>query len=109
MNVIAVDWSKGADNINYIQAAANTRVVGATIGELLKTLHSTGHSNYNKIHLVGHSLGSHISGYAGAYVHGAVGKITGKCVDLSCPYTLVSLLLCLSPCLLGMTLSVFIC
>ncbi|XP_076103997.1 pancreatic triacylglycerol lipase-like [Mytilus galloprovincialis] len=77
MNVIAVNWANGADNINYIQAAANTRVVGATIGELLKTLHSTGHSNYNKFHLVGHSLGSHISGYAGAYVHGAIAKITG--------------------------------
>jgi hypothetical protein len=78
MNVIAVNWEHGADNINYIQAAANTRVVGATIGELIKSLHSTAHASYDKFHLVGHSLGSHISGYAGAYLHGAIGKITGK-------------------------------
>jgi hypothetical protein len=48
MNVIAVNWEHGADNINYIQAAANTRVVGATIGELIKSLHSTAHASYDK-------------------------------------------------------------
>lgn len=76
MNVVAVDWSKGADNINYIQAAANTRVVGATTASLIKELHNVAHLAYNKVHLVGHSLGSHISGYAGERVHG-VGRITG--------------------------------
>lgn len=77
LNVIAVNWKKGADNINYAQSAANTRVVGATIGELLKNLHSTGHSSYSKFHLVGHSLGAHVSGYAGAIVDGEIAKITG--------------------------------
>lgn len=85
MNVIAVDWSKGADNINYIQAAANTRVVGATIANLIKELHNVAHLAHNKVHLVGHSLGSHISGYAGERAHG-VGRITGTAlaeIDLS--------------------------
>ncbi|XP_022340243.1 inactive pancreatic lipase-related protein 1-like [Crassostrea virginica] len=76
LNVIAVDWSKGADNINYIQAAANTRVVGATIAILIKELHRVAHLPFNMVHLVGHSLGSHISGYAGAGAPG-VGRITG--------------------------------
>ncbi|XP_060083651.1 pancreatic lipase-related protein 2-like [Ylistrum balloti] len=76
VNVIVVDWSKGADNVNYIQAAANTRVVGATIAKLLQKLHSTTGLPYNKIHIIGHSLGSHIAGYAGRRVHG-VGRITG--------------------------------
>ncbi|XP_052066885.1 pancreatic triacylglycerol lipase-like [Mytilus californianus] len=77
LNVIAVNWEKGADNLIYAKAAANTRVVGAIIGELLKNLHSTGHSSYSKFHLVGHSLGAHISGYAGAIVDGRIAKITG--------------------------------
>lgn len=30
-NVFLVDWKGGADDINYLQAAANTRIVGAEI------------------------------------------------------------------------------
>ncbi|XP_033738724.1 inactive pancreatic lipase-related protein 1-like isoform X2 [Pecten maximus] len=76
VNVIVVDWSLGADNINYIQAAANTRVVGATIAKLLEMLHHATRLPYSKVHLIGHSLGSHIAGYAGRRVHG-IGRITG--------------------------------
>ncbi|XP_071118170.1 inactive pancreatic lipase-related protein 1-like [Haliotis cracherodii] len=74
-NVIAVNWEKGAAKTNYLQAAANTRVVGAVIADMIKTLHSAG-AAYSSFHLIGHSLGSHISGYAGEIVHG-VGRITG--------------------------------
>jgi predicted DNA-binding protein with PD1-like motif len=38
-NVIAVNLEHGADNIDYIQAASNTRVIRTTIGELIKSLH----------------------------------------------------------------------
>ncbi|XP_046330859.2 pancreatic lipase-related protein 2-like isoform X2 [Haliotis rufescens] len=75
MNVIAVNWEKGADKINYFHVAANTRVVGAVTAELVKTLHSVG-AAYSNFHLIGHSLGSHISGYVGEIVHG-LGRITG--------------------------------
>lgn len=78
MNVIAVNWQYGADNVIYAKSAANTRVVGAIIGELLKNLHSAGQTSYSKIHLVGHSLGAHICGYAGAIVGGRIAKITGN-------------------------------
>ncbi|OWF43647.1 inactive pancreatic lipase-related protein 1-like [Mizuhopecten yessoensis] len=76
VNVIAVDWSLGADNINYIKSAANTRVVGATTAKLLEQLHHTTGLSYSRVHLIGHSLGSHIAGYAGRRVHG-IGRITG--------------------------------
>ncbi|XP_069128522.1 inactive pancreatic lipase-related protein 1-like [Argopecten irradians] len=76
VNVIIVDWSLGADNINYIQAAANTRVVGAIIAKLLEMLHNSARLSYSRVHLIGHSLGSHIAGYAGRRVHG-IGRITG--------------------------------
>ena len=36
-NVIVIDWSSGS-NFPYTQATANTRVVGAEIAKLIKTL-----------------------------------------------------------------------
>ena len=75
--MFAVNWAKGADNINYAQAAANTRVVGALIAQFITSLHTTAHASYDTFHLIGHSLGSHISGYAGERIH-KVGQITGK-------------------------------
>ena len=36
-NVILVDWGSGS-NFPYTQATANTRVVGAEIAKLIKTL-----------------------------------------------------------------------
>ncbi|XP_060601206.1 pancreatic triacylglycerol lipase-like [Ruditapes philippinarum] len=76
MNVFAVNWAKGADNINYAQAAANTRVVGALIAQFITSLHTNTHASYETFHLIGHSLGSHISGYAGERIH-KIGHITG--------------------------------
>ncbi|RWS26541.1 pancreatic lipase-related protein 2-like isoform X2, partial [Leptotrombidium deliense] len=71
--VIIVDWANGAHITNYQRAKANTRVVGAVIAALMfkmKALHNT---DYESTHLIGHSLGAHICGYAGQYLK----KITG--------------------------------
>ena len=75
-NVITVNWEKGAKLTDYRQAAANTRVVGAMIAELMKALHKTSKASYDSMHLIGHSLGAHIVGYAGERVPGT-GRITG--------------------------------
>ncbi|KAK7116539.1 pancreatic lipase-related protein 2-like [Littorina saxatilis] len=78
-NVIAVDWKEGAKPPNYIRAAANTRVVGAHIATLIKTL---GVDPAN-VHLIGHSLGAHVAGYAGekfghsSFSRTKIGRITG--------------------------------
>ena len=76
VNVIAVNWEKGADSVNYQQSVANTRVVGALIGEFMKELHSATGASYSSMHLIGHSLGAHVAGYAGEWVPGT-GRITG--------------------------------
>ncbi|GFO19618.1 pancreatic lipase-related protein [Plakobranchus ocellatus] len=81
LNVILVDWQKGAKAPNYYQAVANTRTVGAMIGRLLEDLKAHAGAEFETFHLVGHSLGSHIMGYAGkeAYrlTNVKVGRITG--------------------------------
>ena len=76
--MFAVDRSKGADNIDYNQAAANTRVVGALIARFITQLRTTAQAQYGDFHMIGHSLGSHISGYAGERIPG-LGRITGLC------------------------------
>ncbi|KAK3600476.1 hypothetical protein CHS0354_023577 [Potamilus streckersoni] len=76
-NVIAVDWKKGADQIIYAQAVANTRVVGALISLLMKTLDTVARGNsFARMHLIGHSLGAQVAGYAGERTLGT-GRITG--------------------------------
>ena len=82
VNVIAVDWRKG-NGLPYMQATANTQIVGAEIAKLVNTFINTMGVNAADVHLIGHSLGAHISGYAGSRIKG-LGRITG--LDPAGPY-----------------------
>lgn len=80
-SMIVIDWSDGS-NPPYVQAAANTRVVGAIVGHLIQTFaEELGMRNLDQVHLIGHSLGSHLFGYVGFYLqrdfNRKVGRITG--------------------------------
>ncbi|CAG5122856.1 unnamed protein product, partial [Candidula unifasciata] len=81
-NVVIVDWSKG-NELPYDQACANARVVGAQIAALIKSLIKGTGVSAASFHIIGHSLGAHVSGYAGELVPG-VGRITG--LDPAGPY-----------------------
>eukprot|EP00929_Paragymnodinium_shiwhaense_P107839 TRINITY_DN74197_c0_g1_i1.p1 TRINITY_DN74197_c0_g1~~TRINITY_DN74197_c0_g1_i1.p1 ORF type:complete len:506 (-),score=66.92 TRINITY_DN74197_c0_g1_i1:8-1474(-) len=65
---IAVDWKKGASHLlQYSRAMSTTRVIGQYISRLLEA----GREVYGEaVHTwcVGHSLGSHICGFAGKYL-----------------------------------------
>jgi len=74
-NVIRVDWGDGA-GLMYSQAVANTRVVGLEIGYLINWLADEYGLQRGMVHLIGHSLGAHISGYAGEQIEG-LGRISG--------------------------------
>ncbi|XP_064606968.1 pancreatic triacylglycerol lipase-like [Liolophura sinensis] len=78
-NVIVVDWEKGAMKsfLNYFQAAANTRVIGAMLAKMVKIISTSKKISYNRFHLIGHSLGAHIAGYAGRRLSGQIGRISG--------------------------------
>ncbi|KAL5277863.1 PNLIP family protein [Megaselia abdita] len=79
--VIVLDWNEGS-NPPYVQAAANTRIVGAITAHLLHTLaEEVGMPNLDHVHLIGHSLGAHTCGYTGFYLqrdfNEKIGRITG--------------------------------
>ncbi|XP_064605906.1 pancreatic triacylglycerol lipase-like [Liolophura sinensis] len=77
LNVVAVNWQKGADSLYYGQSAANTRRVGEMVGDFIRQLKEVMGAPYSSQHLIGHSLGAHISGFAGASLNGQVARITG--------------------------------
>ncbi|XP_059168286.1 inactive pancreatic lipase-related protein 1-like [Physella acuta] len=81
-NVILVDWS-GGKKPPYTQATANTRVVGAQIAQLINQISDVYSTSVENFHIIGHSLGSHVAGYAGERVPG-LGRITG--LDPAGPY-----------------------
>lgn len=72
LNVMLVEWERGSVQ-TYPQAAANTRVVGAEIARLLRLVQTK--ILLKDVHLVGISLGAHISGTCGSLLPG-IGRIT---------------------------------
>nr|XP_042906578.1 pancreatic lipase-related protein 2 isoform X1 [Parasteatoda tepidariorum]XP_042906579.1 pancreatic lipase-related protein 2 isoform X2 [Parasteatoda tepidariorum] len=79
-NVFIVDWS-GLDGKWYGTAMDNMRRVGEEVGVFIKRLKGLiSGFDPKKVHIVGHSLGAHASGYAGKWVKDQgfkVGRITG--------------------------------
>ncbi|CAH2108218.1 unnamed protein product [Euphydryas editha] len=77
LNVIIVDWSELSKNIIYPFAAFSTRYVGKRIAKLLNSIKKTFIISGRNIHLIGHSLGAHIMGYAGMFSENKISRITG--------------------------------
>lgn len=80
-NVFIVDWSGGAKPmlpIDYSRAVSNTKVVAQLVGGFVRALlRLSGQKDARLFHLIGHSLGAHISGFIGYALNGTVGRITG--------------------------------
>lgn len=89
-----VDWSPGANDVMYIKAAANIRVVGAVTANMLKALKDGQSLSYQDVHMIGHSLGAHTCGYVGRRERG-IGRITGMsyncCASFSLPLSMISI------------------
>lgn len=74
--VICVDWEAGASLPNYVRAAANTRLIGKQLSLLMKNLQDHKNLDLNRVHIIGFSLGAHVSGFAGSELPG-LKRITG--------------------------------
>lgn len=80
--MMIVAWGPGAQFPDYAQAVANTRVVATQVKIMINNMVALG-TTYEKIHLIGHSLGAHTSGFVGQLLRKqniTLGRITG--IDL---------------------------
>uniref|UniRef100_A0A5F4W4B0 phospholipase A1 n=1 Tax=Callithrix jacchus TaxID=9483 RepID=A0A5F4W4B0_CALJA len=75
-NVVVVNWLPLAHQL-YTDAVNNTRAVGRSIARMLDWLQEKDEFSLGNVHLIGYSLGAHVAGYAGNFVKGTVGRITG--------------------------------
>ncbi|XP_072172535.1 inactive pancreatic lipase-related protein 1-like [Diadema setosum] len=63
--VVLVDWSDGADSLNYLKAVQNMRVVGREVAMFIQLLQRYTGQPFDRFHLIGHSLGAHAAGFVG--------------------------------------------
>lgn len=78
MNVFVMDWSNIAGNVVYPIPMRATSDVAEYYGQFLNHLIQDGGLKPKDLHLIGHSLGAHISGFAARYVKkGKVSRVTG--------------------------------
>lgn len=82
LNIFVVDWDYAA-NVNYVWASYNVAEVGHKLTAFLNFLIREGVS-MNDVHMVGHSLGAHVVGIAGAFVEkGPIHTITGEAIYIT--------------------------
>ncbi|XP_071050537.1 phospholipase A1 member A-like isoform X2 [Onthophagus taurus] len=79
VNVITVDWGKHARGF-FTLAVKSVKNVGNHVGDFITELAEKYSLPFEQFHLIGHSLGAHISGFAGKRIlalRGAkIGRIT---------------------------------
>lgn len=82
MNVIVVDWNRGATTVIYTHASGKTRAVAMVLKNFIDRMLGEG-AALEDIYMIGVSLGAHIAGFVGKMYDGQLGRITGKsCVQV---------------------------
>ncbi|XP_010225681.1 PREDICTED: lipase member H-A-like isoform X2 [Tinamus guttatus] len=76
INLIIVDWNRGATTFNYNTAVENTRKVAKILKNYIDQMLADG-ASLDSVHIIGISLGAHIAGFVGKKYNGRLGRITG--------------------------------
>lgn len=80
--VIIVDWG-GGSSPPYTQAVANIRLVGAIAAHIVHMVYQEMRlPNLERVHMIGHSLGAHLAGYAGYTLQKEFGLQLGRITGL---------------------------
>lgn len=78
VNVVVVDWSVGADTINYVSARNQVANVGSVVASFIDNLHAANLVDFERIIVACHSLGGHVGGFVGKRVtRGRINTIIG--------------------------------
>lgn len=75
-NVIVVDWLVRASQ-HYPTSAAYTKLVGRDVAKFVTWLQKEQQLPWERIHLLGYSLGAHVAGIAGDLCDRQISRITG--------------------------------
>ncbi|KAF7657982.1 hypothetical protein LDENG_00019750 [Lucifuga dentata] len=75
-NVIVVDWLTRA-NQHYPTSAAYTKLVGRDVAKFVTWIQKELQLPWERIHLLGYSLGAHVAGIAGGLTDHKISRITG--------------------------------
>uniref|UniRef100_A0A3Q3D2I0 Lipoprotein lipase n=1 Tax=Hippocampus comes TaxID=109280 RepID=A0A3Q3D2I0_HIPCM len=75
-NVIVVDWLTRA-NQHYSTSAAYTKLAGRDVAKFVTWIQKELQLPWDKIHLLGYSLGAHVAGIAGYLTDHKISRITG--------------------------------
>ncbi|KAI1304198.1 Pancreatic triacylglycerol lipase [Halotydeus destructor] len=76
--VIWVDWKKATSIMFYFRSVINTQLVGRQLAVLLEQLRVHRGVSMDSVHLVGFSLGAHVSGYAGRWLQSQYNQTIGR-------------------------------
>ncbi|XP_050671073.1 pancreatic triacylglycerol lipase-like [Leptidea sinapis] len=77
VNVIVVDWSSGANSLNYRIVNWNSVTSGEAVAKFINFVNQWTGSNLSQYHIIGHGVGGHKAGVVGRNLNGQIGYITG--------------------------------
>jgi len=78
-NLVFVDWHKLGRQLNYFDSARNTEKAGLRVAELLVYLKGAGLiQSLDDVHLIGFSLGAHVSAIAAHFARQVLGETIAR-------------------------------
>ncbi|XP_049267294.1 lipase member I-like [Rhipicephalus sanguineus] len=76
-NIIMVDWGRKSQDLYGRVVNLVVPEVGQQLAAFIRVVQNVTGASWNSFHLIGCSIGAHVAGFAGKYLNGQIGRITG--------------------------------
>ncbi|XP_049515052.1 pancreatic lipase-related protein 2-like [Dermacentor silvarum] len=76
-NIIMVDWGRKSQDLYGRVVNQVVPEVGQQLAAFIRVVQNATGANWKSFHLIGCSIGAHVAGFAGKYLKGQIGRITG--------------------------------